>query len=72
MAQALDRDAQIQAQSALADCPIYDVRNLQVEHQDDCLIISGLVSRFYYKQLAQEIVFSACGEVNLRNMTQVG
>lgn len=45
------------AQQALADSPVAALRELRVESIDDgSLLISGSVSSFYHKQLAQEVV----------------
>ncbi|MCA9186882.1 MAG: BON domain-containing protein [Pirellulaceae bacterium] len=45
------------ANSALATSNLYSLRNLRVElTSDDSLMITGLVSTFYQKQQAQEIV----------------
>ena len=47
---------QSNAQSALAASPIYALRELHVEQNNDSLFISGRVGSYYYKQLAQEAV----------------
>ena len=47
---------QSNAQSALASSPIYALRELHVEQNNDSLFISGRVGSYYYKQLAQEAV----------------
>ncbi len=48
------------AQMALAKSPICELRELRIEPQDRGLVISGLVSSFYHKQLAQEAVRAVC------------
>lgn len=53
-------DVQPRAQSALADSPIYELRDLSVRQYNDSLLISGTVSSFYHKQLAQEVVRTVC------------
>jgi hypothetical protein len=60
-------DAQSRAQAALGNSPFYELRELQVEPRDDALSITGCVSSFYYKQLAQEAIRSVCSEVPLVN-----
>lgn len=46
-----------EAQAALHASPFYDLRELRVEETDDRrLILRGMVSSFYHKQLAQEVV----------------
>ena len=44
------------AQQALARSRIFDLRNLQVEHDGECVVLRGRVDSFYHKQLAQELV----------------
>lgn len=51
----------------MANSPIYELRDLQVEHHDGVLVISGAVSSFYHKQLAQEVVRSVCGSIEVIN-----
>jgi hypothetical protein len=48
-----------EAQSALSSSPFYDLRELTVEEIDDRrLVLRGMVSSFYHKQLAQEVVLA--------------
>ena len=42
------------AQAALSNSPFFELRELLVEARDDTLFISGRVTSFYHKQLAQE------------------
>lgn len=42
--------------TALADSPIHELRSIQVESSQDAFILSGRVSSYYHKQLAQELV----------------
>jgi hypothetical protein len=46
----------------LASSPISELRDLQVEQHRDSLLLSGVVSSFYHKQLAQEVVRTVCKE----------
>lgn len=64
-------NAQPRAQSALASSPIFDLRDLQVEQCDDALLISGSVSSFYHKQLAQEVVRAVAHGVPVVNTIRV-
>lgn len=64
-------DIQPRAQTALADSPIYELRDLQVEDRDGILLISGAVSSFYHKQLAQEVVRSVCQGIEVINSIRV-
>ncbi|MBI2824924.1 MAG: BON domain-containing protein [Planctomycetia bacterium] len=60
------------AQSALADSPIFDLRDLTVEETDDALLLRGSVSSFYHKQMAQEVVKAVAGrEVEVVNTVSV-
>jgi len=59
------------AQSALAGSPVYELRDLQVQHREGALLISGAVSTFYHKQLAQEVVRSVCRDIDVVNSIDV-
>ncbi|HWB13019.1 MAG TPA: BON domain-containing protein [Pirellulales bacterium] len=59
------------AQHALASSGVYPLRELTVEPHNDGLLISGAVSSFYLKQLAQEVVMAATGSVDLVNSVRV-
>ena len=67
----LATDVQPRAQTALAGSPIYELRDLQVEQRDGILMISGSVSSFYHKQLAQEVVRSVCKGIEVHNSIHV-
>jgi hypothetical protein len=60
-------ELQPRAQAALASSPFYELRGLQVEWRDDALHLSGSVSSFYHKQLAQEVVRSVCSDTMVIN-----
>jgi hypothetical protein len=64
-------DVQPRAQAALTNSPFYELRELQVEPQGDALQISGCVSSFYHKQLAQEVVRSVCKGIEVVNAIRV-
>jgi len=59
------------AQSALASSPIYELRDLRVDHRGGTLLISGSVSSFYHKQLAQEVFRSVCQGIEVINSIRV-
>jgi hypothetical protein len=63
----LARDLQTKAQSALTESAVAALRDLQVERVGDALLLRGVVSSFYHKQLAQEMVRVVVGDVNLVN-----
>jgi osmotically-inducible protein OsmY len=64
-------EAQPRSQAALANSPVYELRDLQVEQHDGTLQISGRVSSFYHKQLAQEVVRSVSKGIEVVNLLQV-
>jgi len=55
----------------LASSPFYELRDLHVEGQEETLLISGCVSTFYHKQLAQEVVRSVCHGIEVINSIRV-
>ena len=59
------------AQQALAASPVFALRELQVEQQGGSLLIRGVVSSFYHKQLAQEVVLHAVEGVEVVNSIHV-
>jgi hypothetical protein len=71
MAIIFDTDAQPRAQAALAKSPFFELHDLQVEDRNGALMISGSVSSFYHKQLAQEVVRSVCREIEVVNTIDV-
>ncbi len=60
-----------QAQAALHSSPIFALRDLRVERNGESLLISGRVSSFYYKQLAQEVVRSVSEGLQVVNSIDV-
>ena len=64
MPQVSVREVQPRAQKALANSPILELRVLRVDQQNGSIFISGSVSSFYHKQLAQEAVRAVCKECN--------
>ena len=67
MAMTVLDELQPRAQAALCNSPFYELRELQVEHRNDALLLSGCVSSFYHKQIAQEVVRSVCTDVKVVN-----
>ncbi len=61
----------IRAQQALAASPIYALRELRVQAVGDGLVLSGLVSSFYHKQLAQEVVRTVAEGLTVTNSVHV-
>jgi hypothetical protein len=54
----------LQARSALAQSPFREVRRVRVELTEEGLVLLGVVSRYYFKQLAQETVLPFCKRVS--------
>jgi osmotically-inducible protein OsmY len=71
MAEIVLEEVQPRAQAALANSPFYELRDLQVEHRDGTLCLSGCVSSFYHKQIAQEVVRSVCSGAEVINSIRV-
>lgn len=71
MTTTLINDLYSRAQAALANSPFFELHELQVEQRDGALFISGNVSSFYHKQLAQEVVRSVCNGIEVTNSIQV-
>jgi hypothetical protein len=59
------------AQVALSNSPITELRELRVEESHSGLMLSGSVSSFYHKQLAQEVVWAVCKDVGVDLLNQV-
>ena len=60
-----------EARAALLASPIFALRELDVEQDGQQLLLSGTVSTFYQKQVAQEVVRSLADGVELVNKVQV-
>jgi uncharacterized NAD-dependent epimerase/dehydratase family protein len=65
------KDVQPRAQRALTASPIFALRELRVENAGEALLISGLVSSFYHKQLAQEVVRAVAEGIAVVNSIHV-
>ncbi len=59
------RQTQARAQAALVASPFYELRKLVVEDCGEVLVLSGVVSSFYHKQVAQEVVRSVCQDQDI-------
>lgn len=59
------------ADQALRQSPIPALRKLRVEENDRAIVLSGSVSSYYLKQLAQESVMPCLGARELHNRVQV-
>lgn len=71
MTDTLARAAEQRAQDALTRSPIHALRSLHVEQHGEQLVLSGRLSSFYYKQLAQELVRSVASDLRVVNSIDV-
>jgi hypothetical protein len=71
MLETLKENSLQEAKAALQTSPVFALRSLCVEQVDDNLIISGRVSTFYYKQLAQEVIRSVASGMSVINSVEV-
>ena len=71
MAEIAAKDVLPRAQNALHASPFYPLRELHVEQTADTLVISGSVSSFYHKQLAQEVVRGVAEGIEVVNSIHV-
>ena len=55
------------AASLLRECPVNDLRRLEVTETESEIVVSGIVASYYLKQMAQETVRPALGGRKLRN-----
>ncbi len=62
---------QPRAQNALSASPIYALREIRVEQQEERLLLSGIVPSFYHKQLAQEVVRAVAEGLEVVNAIHV-
>jgi hypothetical protein len=71
MAEIAAKEIQPRAQKALSASPVFALRELRVDQKDDQLMISGHVSSFYHKQLAQEVVRAVAEGIEVVNSVKV-
>jgi hypothetical protein len=71
MADAVAHEVQPRAQKALSASPVFALRELRVDQEEEHLRISGLVSSFYHKQLAQEVVRAVAEGIQVVNTVTV-
>jgi osmotically-inducible protein OsmY len=62
---------QMRARQALRQSPIPALRRLQVEETDHQVVLSGAVSSYYLKQLAQETIMPILDGRELHNQLTV-
>ena len=71
MADSSAKTIQPRAQKALSASPVFALRELRVDEREERLMISGLVSSFYHKQLAQEVVRAVAEGIEVVNTITV-
>ncbi len=62
---------QPRAQNALSASPVFALRDLRVDQRGHQLLISGFVSSYYHKQLAQEVVRAVAEGTEVVNSVSV-
>jgi hypothetical protein len=60
-----------QAKAVLGRSRIFDLRQLEVDCQRECVVLRGSVNSFYHKQLAQELIKTAIDGVEVINDIRV-
>ena len=65
------RDVATTASEVLAQCSVAELRRLRVDEKSDTLQLSGEVSSFYHKQLAQDLVRGVAGDMQVVNRVSV-
>jgi hypothetical protein len=71
MANVMSEDFLPRAQTALSQSPISELRDLRVEESAGELLLSGSVTSFYHKQLAQEVVWAVCKNINVELVNRI-
>jgi hypothetical protein len=71
MATLVECEVQRRAQSVLRNSPIHALRDILVEREGELLVLSGMVSTFYHKQLAQEALRGLTSGLRLTNEINV-
>jgi BON domain len=71
MSIATTQDVRARAQQLLSTSPIYALREIQVEQDGDTICLRGVVSSFYHKQLAQELIRHALAGTEVTNSLRV-
>ncbi|MDO4574845.1 MAG: BON domain-containing protein [Planctomycetia bacterium] len=69
----LIHETEKRARNILNASPVPELRSLTIEEDGDVLRLSGTLSRYYHKQLAQETLRRVCREAKLvlRNLVCV-
>ena len=71
MAHTLLTDIASRAKAILGRSRIFDLRALEVEQEEECVVLRGSVDSFYHKQLAQELLKTSIDGVEVINEIHV-
>ena len=71
MFSAASNDALSRARAALSKSKIRDLRRVSIVQDEDRIVVSGRVSSYYHKQLAQELIRGEIGDARVVNEMQV-
>jgi hypothetical protein len=71
MAHSLLTDVASRAKAVLQRSRIFDLRALEVEQDEECVVLRGSVDSFYHKQLAQELLKTSIEGVEVINEIHV-
>lgn len=71
MIDSVARDVAGRVRILLSESPISDIRHVRVERKGDRILLHGRVRTFYAKQMAQETVRHAVGDLHLVNSVNV-
>ena len=65
------KDIRSRVATALAANSVLRLRNVTVDLDENTVCLSGRVSSFYHKQLAQEVVLAIDNQIKVRNNLHV-
>lgn len=65
-------DPLVRATLVLRNSPILELRDVAVEQQGEKIVLKGVISSFYYKQLSQEAVRSVVRNSNVEVLNLIG
>jgi hypothetical protein len=71
MAHLLHNGVAARAKEILGSSRIFDLRALDVEQEDECVVLRGSVDSYYHKQLAQELLRTSIEGVEVVNEIHV-
>ena len=67
----VSQEIQHRAQQALVNSPVCDLHDVRVDRAGAGLLMSGVVSSYYHKQLAQETIRVVAKEMDVINSVEV-